>query len=333
MRSPTTSYRTEGDAYGRHRDVTAPPGGRPEEGLPAAAARRRKWARLAPYAYVLPALAIVGTFVVFPIGFSLYLSLLSWDFIRPTPVFVGLANYARLLAAPDIRRAMIHTVVYTAGTVPLSALLGLGVAALLNRPMRARGLFRTAFFAPTVTSTVAMSVVWTWIYHPQVGLMNTLLRAVGLPPLGWLTDPRTALLALVVMSAWKGLGYDMVLFLGGLQGIPPELDDAAAIDGATRAQAFWRVTVPLLAPTTLFVVIVSTVDAIQVFTQVSVMTQGGPAGATDVMVYSLWRHAFQTFEMGYASALAWVVFLILLVLTAGQMRLFKDAVRGAEVSR
>jgi ABC-type sugar transport system permease subunit len=290
-------------------------------------------ARLAPYGYLLPALAIVGTFVVFPIVYSFYLSLESWDFIRPTPLFVGLDNYRRLFAAPDIHRAMINTLAYTAGTVPLSALLGLGVAALLNRPMRARGLFRTAFFAPTVTSTVAMSVVWSWIYHPQVGLMNAMLRSVGLPPLGWLTDPRTALLALIVMSAWKGLGFDMVLFLGGLQGVPPELDDAAAIDGATRFQSFWRVTFPLLAPTTLFVLIVSTVDAIQVFTQVSVMTQGGPASATDVLVYSLWRHAFQTFEMGYASALAWVVFLILLVLTAAQMRFFRSAIRGAEVSR
>ena len=310
-------------------------GRRPEEGLPAAVARPRpwKWARPAPYAYVLPALAIVGTFVVFPIGYSFYLSLLSWDFIRPTPLFVGFDNYRRLVAAPDIHQAMINTFAYTAGTVPLSALLGLGVAVLLNRPMRARGLFRTAFFAPTVTSTVAMSAVWLWIYDPQVGLMNALLRALGLPALGWLNDPRTALLALVVMSAWNGLGYDMVLFLGGLQGIPPELEDAAAIDGATRAQTFWRVTFPLLAPTTLFVLIITTVSAIQVFTQVSVMTQGGPAGATNVLVFSLYQHAFQTFEMGYASALAWVVFLILLVLTAAEMRFFRDSVRGVEVSR
>jgi len=296
-------------------------------------ARSWTWARLAPYAYVLPATAIVVMFVMFPIAYSFYLSLLSWDFIRPVPAYVGLENYRRLLADPDIRRALEHTLAYTAGTVPLSAALGLAVAALLNRPLRTRGLFRTAFFAPTVTSTVAMSVVWAWIYHPQVGLMNTLLRALGLPALGWLSDPRTALLALVVMSAWKGLGYDMVLFLAGLQGIPPELEDAAAIDGATRAQAFWRVMLPLLSPTTLFVLIISTVDAIQVFTQVSLMTDGGPAGATDVLVYSLWRHAFQTFEMGYASALAWVVFLILLVLTAAQMRFFKDAVSGAEAAR
>jgi ABC-type sugar transport system permease subunit len=288
---------------------------------------------LAPYAYVLPALAIVGTFVVFPIGYSFYLSLQSWDLIRPAPLFVGFDNYRRLLSAPDIHQALINTVLYAAGTVPLSAVLGLAVALLLNRPLRARGLFRTAFFAPTVTSTVAMSAVWLWIYDPQVGLMNAFLRAFGLPALGWLNDPRTALLALVIMSTWNGLGYDMVLFLGGLQGIPPELEDAAAIDGATRAQTFWRVTLPLLAPTTLFVLIITTVSAIQVFTQVSVMTQGGPAGATNVLVFSLYQHAFQTFEMGYASALAWIVFLILLVLTAAQMRFFSSSVRGVEVSR
>jgi len=334
VRSPTTTHRSGAGAY-ISRGAWPLRGRQPEEGLPAAGARPRHWtwARPAPYAYVPPALAIVGTFVVFPIGYSFYLSLLSWDFIRPTPLFVGLDNYRRLLAAPDIHQAMANTFLYTAGTVPLSALLGLGVAVLLNRPMRARGLFRTAFFAPTVTSAVAMSAVWLWIYDPQVGLMNALLHALGLPPLGWLNDPRTALLALVIMSAWNGLGYDMVLFLGGLQGVPPELEDAAAIDGATRAQTFWRVIFPLLAPTTLFVLIITTVSAVQVFTQVSVMTQGGPAGATNVLVFSLYQHAFQTFEMGYASALAWVVFLILLVLTAAEMRFFRDSVRGVEVSR
>jgi ABC-type sugar transport system permease subunit len=294
---------------------------------------RVRFERLAPYAYVAPAVAIVGVFVVVPIAYSFYLSLHAWDFIRPAPVFIGFDNYRRLFAAPDIRRALANTLAYTAGTVPLSALLGLTIAVLLNRALPGRAVFRAAFFTPVVTSTVAMSVVWAWIYHPQVGLMNALLRAIGLPALGWLTDPRTAMLALVIMSCWKGLGYDMVLFLAGLQGIPPELDEAAAVDGATRVQAFRWVTLPLLAPATLFVLIVSTIDAVQVFTQVSVMTDGGPAGATDVLVYSLWRHAFQTFEMGYASALAWMVFLVLMVLTAAQMRIFRDAVGGAGGAR
>lgn len=293
------------------------------------ARRRLRWGHLAPYSYVAPAAVIVGVFVVVPIGYSFYLSLMSWDFIRPGPLFVGFDNYRQLFTAPDIQRALINTLEYTAGTVPLSALVGLAAAVLLNRPLRGRAIFRAAYFAPAVTSTVAMSVVWAWIYHPQVGLMNALLRVFGAPPLGWLSDPRTAMLALVIMSCWKGLGYDMVLFLAGLQSVSPELEEAAMVDGATRAQVFRRVTLPLLAPATLFVLIVSTIDAVQVFTQVSVMTDGGPAGATDVLVYSLWRHAFQTFEMGYASALAWMVFMVLLALTALQMRLFRHAVDGA----
>jgi ABC-type sugar transport system permease subunit len=304
---------------------------------PAAVARagRRplRWQHVAPYAYVAPAVAVVAVFVVLPIGYSLYLSLLSWDFIRPAPVFVGLDNYRRLFAASDIHRALINTIAYAAALVPLSAALGLALAVLLNRPLRARGFLRALFFTPTVTSTVALSVVWSWIYHPQVGAMNALLRALGLPPLGWLTDPRTALAALVVMSCWKGLGYNMVLFLAGLQGVPRELEEAAAVDGAAPFQAFRWVVLPLLSPAVLFVLVVSTIDAIQVFTPVSVMTNGGPAGATDVLVYSLWRHAFQTFEMGYASALAWVVFVMLLILTAAQTRLFRDAMGGPEVAR
>lgn len=298
-----------------------------------ARSRAARWERMAPYIYVAPAVVVVGVFVVVPIGYSLYLSLLSWDFIRPAPVFVGLDNYRRLWAAADIHRALVNTLAYTAGLVPLSVLVGLGAAVLLNRPLRARGFLRALFFTPTVTSTVALSVVWAWIYHPQVGAMNALLRALGLPPLGWLTDPRTALPALVIMSCWKGLGYNMVLFLAGLQGIPRELEEAAAVDGAAPFQAFRWVVLPLLAPAVLFVLIVSTIDAVQVFTPVSVMTDGGPAGATDVLVYSLWRHAFQTFEMGYASALAWVIFAILLLLTAAQARLFRDAMGGAEAAR
>jgi ABC-type sugar transport system permease subunit len=283
---------------------------------------------------VLPALAIVATFVLWPILYSLHLSLLSWDFIRPRPTFVGLENYQRLIADPELRRALVTTLLFAAGSVPLSIGLGLGLAFLLHQLPGGGTFYRTALYAPTVASTVAVSLVWSWIYHPQIGVLNGLLGRIGLPPLGWLSDPRTALLSLILMSGWKGLGYNMILFLAGLQAIPREVLDAAETDGAGVWSILRHVTLPLLAPVTLFVLVINTADALQTFTTVHVMTGGGPAGATEVLVFSLWRTAFQFFQMGYASAIAWLVFAMLLVLAAAQFRIFRrltdwtDAVAG-----
>jgi multiple sugar transport system permease protein len=270
---------------------------------------------------LLPSLAVIAVFVVFPIVFSLYLSFHKWAILTPEKPFVGLANYARMLASPEFWECLRNTFLYTAGVVPLGAAASLGLALLLDRTVAGSGFFRTAFFLPTITSIIAISVVWLWVYDDANGLANTLLRLVGLKPVRWLTSTRTSLLSLVIMTVWKNAGYHMVVFLAGLQAIPPSLHEAALIDGASPGQRFRYVTWPLLTPTTVFVLVTNTIFTFQVFGPIYVMTGGGPVRSTSVIVYYLYQRAFEFQEMGYASAVAWVIFVILIALTVLQMRL------------
>ncbi|MBE3597851.1 MAG: sugar ABC transporter permease [Limnochordaceae bacterium] len=272
--------------------------------------------------FLLPALAILATFVAWPAAYSFYLSLHDWDLMSPARRFAGWANYARLARDGQFWTAAAHTLEYALLTVPANMALGLGLALALHRTRRLRTVLRTSYFSPVVTSTVAASAVWMWIYHPEVGLLNDLLhRVFGTGPIPWLADPRWAMPAVALMSVWRSAGYTMVLFLAGLQGVPRELQEAARIDGAGSWGVFRHVTWPMLSPVTLFVFIISIIDSLQVFTQVHVMTQGGPAGATEVVVYYLYYRAFELFQMGYASAVAYVLFAAIVALTVWQLRL------------
>jgi len=270
---------------------------------------------------LLPSLAVIAVFVVFPIFFSLYLSFHKWAILTPEKPFVGLANYARMLSSPEFWECLGNTFLYTAGVVPVGAAASLRRALLLDRAVAGSGFFRTAFFLPTITSIIAISVVWLWVYDDANGLANTLLRWVGLKPVHWLTSTRTSLLSLIIMTVWKNAGYHMVVFLAGLQAIPPSLHEAAIIDGASPRQRFRYVTWPLLAPTTVFVLVTNTIFTFQVFGPIYVMTGGGPVRSTSVIVYYLYQRAFEFQEMGYASAVAWVIILIQIALTVLQMRL------------
>ncbi|MFQ5344050.1 MAG: carbohydrate ABC transporter permease [Anaerolineae bacterium] len=270
--------------------------------------------------YLSPTILVVTVFVLVPIGLSLYLSFWRWPLIGPSRAFIGLANYGRLLHSPEFWNALRVTSLYTIGVVPLSTAASLALALLVDRPLRGLSIYRTAYFMPVVTSTVAAAIVWKWIYNPHVGLLNGLLRAVHLPPLGWLADPRWALPALVIMAVWKYAGYYMVMFLAGLQAIPREYAEAARIDGAGRLARFRHVTWPLLRPTTALVVITSTIFAFQVFGPVYVMTGGGPVRSTSVIVYHLYERAFGFQELGYASAIGWALFLIVFPLTVLQFK-------------
>jgi len=185
----------------------------------------------------------------------------------------------------------------------------------MNQKIRGVNFLRTLFFLPSVSSFVAIALVWQWMYHPQFGLANYLLNFLGLPPLNWLRDPATALIAIMLMSIWMGLGYQMVIFLAGLQNIPPELYEAARTDGATAWQRFWKITLPLLMPTTFFILVTSLIGSFQVFSSIYVMTEGGPLRSTDVVVYHIYQNAWEYLKMGYASAMAWVLFLIVMVAT------------------
>jgi ABC-type sugar transport system permease subunit len=264
---------------------------------------------------------VIAVFVVFPIFFSLYLSFHQWAILTPEKPFVGLANYTRMFSTPEFWECLGNTFLYTVGVVLPGAAASLGLALLLDRTAAGSGFFRTAFFLPTITSIIAIAVVWLWVYDDANGLANTLLRWVGLKPVRWLTSPRTSLLSLIIMTVWKNAGYHMVVFLAGLQAIPPSLHEAATIDGASPGQRFRYVTWPLLAPTTVFVLVTNTIFTFQVFGPIYVMTGGGPVRSTSVIVYYLYQRAFEFQQMGYASAVAWVIFLILIALTVLQMRL------------
>jgi multiple sugar transport system permease protein len=202
--------------------------------------------------------------------------------------------------------------------VPVSAALGLVLAVLFNTGFRLRELLKAVYFAPMVTSTAAAAMVWWWLYNPQFGLFNVLLRLVSIPDQPWLMSSRTALLSIIIFSVWKSLGYNMILYLAGLQAIPQEFYEAATIDGAGPLARFWRISLPLLAPTTTFLLIYNGILAFQVFDQVFVLTGGGPAGATNVVVLELYRQAFERYNMGYAAAEATVLFALILGITALQ---------------
>ena len=276
------------------------------------------------FLFVLPTIIVLLVFVAIPMGDSFWMSFRNWNLFGPSH-FVGTQNYADLIRDPLFRQSAWNTLYFTGVSVPLTMFMALVVALLLNRPLRFSTVYRTAFFAPVVTSMVAVSLVWSLLFDPTYGILDFLLKAVGLGGVAWLSQPGWVMLGIVLVSAWKGLGWDMLIFLAGLQGIPEPLYEAARIDGANGWHQFWRVTWPLLTPTTFFILVMSIIGSFQVFDQVYVMTGGGPINSTNVIVFYIYQQAFQFFHMGYASAMAWVLFAAIFIITLIQ---FKVVGRG-----
>lgn len=274
----------------------------------------------AAYGALAPSALVLLVFVVFPIIYSLYMSLHNWSLVRGKRGFIGLENYERALSDPQFWSALLNTAYFAVGAVVGSTVLALAVAVLLNRGIRGLGFFRTAFFMPEVSSTIVVALVWLWIFDPHYGLANYLLDKFGLPTTNWLSDPKWAMPALILMAIWKNVGYNMVIYLAALQGIPRETYEAAELDGAGSWHQFRYVTVPLLMPVTAFVMVMGTIKSFQVFGQVYVMTQGGPLGSTMVIVYYLYQQAFESFRVGYASAVAWLLALLIFALSWIQFR-------------
>jgi multiple sugar transport system permease protein len=266
------------------------------------------------WAFAFLALSLVGLVVltIGPIVASFYLSFTDWDVLGRAN-FVGLHNFIELMHDETFLRALWNTVYYTVVSVPVGMLISLALAMLLNRPLRGIGLFRTLFMIPVISSTVATALLWGMMLDPYIGLANYILQVLHLPTSGWLTDTRMAMPAIIIMSVWKGLGYNMVLFLAGLQGIPQELREAARIDGANRWGEFLHITLPMLSPTTFFVLVISVISSFQVFDQTWVLTKGGPQESTITLVYYVYQTGFQQLRMGYASAIAYVLFFITLI--------------------
>jgi multiple sugar transport system permease protein len=302
-------------------------------------------------AYIAPAGIVILVFRVVPIlaafGVSFYYVMMG-----KIVGFAGLSQYKMLFSDPEFWNSLVNTSYFVIGTVPVSIFLSLFIAILLNQKIKALGAYRTIYFLPVVTSMVAIAMVWKWLYHPRLGLFNYLLSAVGGNPLLWLEEPRgifqiaagslglslpawlagpsLALVAITVTNLWRGIGYNVVIFLAGLQNIPGEYYEAAKIDGAGRFQTFWKITWPLISPTTFYVLIMTTIVSFQVFTLVYLMTGppvGGPLGTTKVLVYYIFEKGFESGgDMGYASCVALVLFVIVLSLTLIQRRLIERRV-------
>ncbi|MEW6269518.1 MAG: sugar ABC transporter permease [Thermodesulfobacteriota bacterium] len=289
----------------------------------------------APYVLVAPALLAIGAFFFVPILAALALSATDFDLYAladPDNLrVVGLDNYARLLADPVFRTALANTTYFVVVAAPLSIAVSLGAALLVSaRLTRFPSLFRTVFFLPVVTTLVAAAVVWRYLYHPRLGLLNRALAWLGIAPIDWLGDPAWAMPAIILMSVWKNFGFNMVIFVAGLQSIPTRLYEAASIDGAGPVARFLHVTAPMLAPTFTFVALMTMIGDFQLFSEPYVMTQGGPGDATLSVVLLMYREGFRWWNLGYAAATAFVLFIIILVLTSVALALRKRAAGAAE---
>ena len=290
--------------------------------------RRRRTTALWAIAFLLPSAVPLVAFTLTPMAGSLWVSLHEWNLISPME-WVGLRNYADLLADPETRQVFWHTVVFLAGYLPLVYVGGLGLALVLNQAFRGRTFFRAAYFLPVVTSWVVVSLVWQWLLNPSNGLVNQVLGALHLPQPGWWTDPTWALPSVILASAWKDLGFVMVILLAGLQAIPGDILEAARVDGANAWQRFRSITLPLLSPSTFFVVVISLINGFQVFDQVYVMTGGGPGGSSQVVVGQIYDLTFRYGRAGEASALSWLLFVVVLAITGIQLRVQKRWVTHA----
>ena len=264
--------------------------------------------------FVSPWLFGFLAFILGPMLVSVYLAFTNWDILTPAQM-VGIDNFVKLTTDdPLVGQALKVTSIYALISIPLQVVLGLILALLLNEKIRAMSFVRTVFYLPSVVSGVAVALLWRWIFSPDFGLLNAGLYLIGIQGPAWLVDSRTALAALILMSLW-GVGGGMIIFLAGLQGVPTTLYEAAEVDGANSWVRFWNITLPMISPVILFQTIIGIIGALQVFTEAFVMTDGGPKNATLFFMLYLYRNAFEFLKMGYASALAWVLFVYILALT------------------
>ncbi|WP_204260532.1 sugar ABC transporter permease [Bacillus sp. 22-7] len=294
-----------------------------KEGRNHLAAKRYKWKqKLTPIGFMSPVLLIFSLFLFFPVLFAFFMSFHQWGMIG-TPEFVGVENYVRLFKDPLFWISIKNTLIFSL-SVPLKVAIALFFAVLLNQKIRGLGFYRAAFFFPVVLSMVVVGLVWQWMFSPSYGFINYVLEKLGLPLQNMLIDSDQAMIVLIIVSIWKGLGSNLLLFLAGLQAIPSSVYEAAEIDGANSWQKFWHITVQLLKPTTLFVLIITLIGSFKIFDLAYVITGGGPGTSTMVLVHYIYQEAFQRFDMGYASAAAYVFFIILFILTLVQMRVFKS---------
>ncbi len=271
--------------------------------------------------FILPALLGTLIFIIIPVICSFGLSFAKWDLLNPIE-FVGLKNYIDIFHEPLFYKILVNTFVFAISTSIFGVIIPLVLAAILNSKIRGSEFYKTAYFLPFITPMIVIGVVWEWIFDPNIGLLNQILHL----HINWLYDTNFAMPALIIVSVWKLIGYNMVIFLSGLSGISQSMFEAAKIDGANAFQTFKNITVPLLSPTIFFVVIITAISSFQIFDLIYLMTDGGPLDSTNVLVYAIYKNAFEYFNIGKASAMAYVLFVIILVLTLMQWKMRKKLV-------
>lgn len=279
---------------------------------------RKRDERIAGYVFSLPAVVLLIAFLVVPIIYTVYYSVFQYQVMRPNDItFIGFENYHKLISDSDFWISLKNTFYFTIIVVPVQCALALALAMLVSKKFKGVSVFRTMYFSPQLTSMVVIAVLWTVLYNsnPNTGLINALLVNLGLEPINFLTNERTAMNSIIFMSAWQGAGYQMMIFLAGLQGIPRDQYEAASVDGATPWQQFWFVTIPNLKGTIKYVIMITMIQAMKLFTQPYVMTQGGPRNSTKTMVYYIYTQGFQKGNFGYACSVAAVFFVIVVAMS------------------
>jgi multiple sugar transport system permease protein len=289
----------------------------------------RRGDQFAGWTFVSPAVVLIAVFGLVPVVWSLLLSFQQTD-LTSAGTWSGAANYTKMVHDPVFWQAARQTLLYCVLFVPITMVLAVPIAVLLNQKVRGMTFYRMAVFAPLVTSTVATGVIFTWLLDPDYGLVNAVLSKLGLPTFGFFASPDGALFAIVMMTVWGWVGFGALIFLAALQGVPQELIEAAEMDGCSRAGAFWRIEVPLLRPVSAFLMVWLTINALQLFDEVYVTTKGGPLHSTTVVVYYLYQQAFQFFHAGYAAAIASVLFVVIGAITLVQLRLTRDPATTGE---
>jgi multiple sugar transport system permease protein len=297
-------------------------------------AMMRRWERfwlrnrdtIQGYLFLSPQLLFYVIFLVVPIFYGAWIALHRWDVVGTTRVFTGLANFQRIFEDEDFASSLKNTLIFTVGAGPLSILLGLLVALAVNKPYRGMGIYRTLFYLPSVLSVAVVGLVWQRVYNPEYGILAHLFRSLGLTPLRWLMEPSLAMPAIVITSLWWGVGFPMLVFLAGLQDIPQELYEAAKLDGAGTWALFRHITIPGLQRAFLFIFVMTTLGSFQVFGQVYIMTGGGPGGHTRTLVMRIYEMSFEYWQLGYGSAMAYVLFFLMFGLSLMQLRLMTSSV-------
>ena len=265
--------------------------------------------------FVLPALIPLFFFFFYPIFRSIWMSFSDWDFMIPTYHIVFLDNYISLFKDSRFYNALWNTLIFTVGTLVPTIVIGLGLAVLLQKPFIGSGIVKFILFSPWITPTVAISIVWTWIFQPNDGLANMVLSFLGLPALKWISSSQTAMLSVIIVTVWKSMGYAMIFYLSALEKVPEELYEASALDGAGKWGQFFAITIPSISPTTFFLMIITMVNSLQAYDQIQILTQGGPSGSTRTLLYMYYQLRLQKFNMGQATAVTVVMIIITVMLS------------------